>query len=86
MTAEFTLPAGTDTGTQTLVYEGNQGTYFQESFTVSAATTTASSSSSSLAYTGASVALPLGLGAGALTLGGGLVLISRRRSTESSQA
>jgi hypothetical protein len=80
---EFTVPAGTPTGDHTLVYEGNQGTYFQEAFAVTAASGT---SSPSLAYTGASVALPLGLGAGALALGGGLVFLARRRSAEASRA
>jgi hypothetical protein len=79
---EFTLPAGTPAGAHTLVYEGSQGTYFQEAFTVTAA----AGSGGSLAYTGASVALPLGLGAGALALGGGLVVLSRRRSAGAPQA
>ena len=81
---EFTLPAGTPVGDHTLVYEGNQGTYFQEAFAVTAAS--GSGSGGSLAYTGASVALPLGLGAGALALGGGLVVAARRRSAEAPQA
>jgi hypothetical protein len=84
VTVEFTVPAGTPTGAHTLVYEGSMGTYFQESFTVAAGTSNASSSS--LAYTGADVALPLGLGVGALALGGGLVFAARRRSAEGSQA
>jgi hypothetical protein len=84
VTVEFTVPAGTPTGAHTLVYEGNMGTYFQESLTVAAATSNASSAS--LAYTGADVALPLGLGVGALALGGGLVFAARRRSAEGSQA
>jgi hypothetical protein len=79
---EFTVPAGTPTGDHTLVYEGNQGTYFQEAFAVTAA----SGTSADLAYTGADVALPLGLGAGALALGGGLVLLARRRSAGAAQA
>ncbi|GAB3322400.1 hypothetical protein GCM10027451_44970 [Geodermatophilus aquaeductus] len=79
---EFTLPAGTPAGAHTLVYEGSQGTYFQEAFTVTAA----AGSGAALAYTGASVALPLGLGAGALALGGGLVVLSRRRSAGAPQA
>jgi hypothetical protein len=85
---EFTLPAGTPVGDHTLVYEGNQGTYFQEAFAVTAASGSASGSGSgaTLAYTGASVALPLGLGAGALALGGGLVFAARRRSAEAPQA
>jgi 5-hydroxyisourate hydrolase-like protein (transthyretin family) len=85
VTVEFTVPAGTPTGDHTLVYEGDMGTYFQESFTVAAAAAT-SNASSNLAYTGADVALPLGLGVGALALGGGLVFAARRRSAEGSQA
>jgi hypothetical protein len=86
VTVEFTVPAGTPTGEHTLVYEGSMGTYFQESFTVAAAAGTSNASASSLAYTGADVALPLGLGVGALALGGGLVFAARRRASEGSQA
>ena len=87
VTVEFTVPAGTPTGDHTLVYEGNMGTYFQETLSVTAAAVTSNaSSSSSLAYTGADIALPLGLGVGALALGGGLVFAARRRSAEGSQA
>ncbi len=81
VTVEFTVPAGTPTGDHTLVYEGDMGTYFQEAFAV-----TAGAASPSLAYTGASVALPLGLGAGALALGGGLVVAARRRSSAAAEA
>ncbi|WP_217897149.1 hypothetical protein [Geodermatophilus saharensis] len=81
---EFTLPAGTPAGAHTLVYEGDQGTYFQEAFTVTAASGTGSGDH--LAYTGASIALPLGLGAGALALGGGLVLVTRRRAAGAAEA
>lgn len=86
VTVAFTVPAGTPTGEHTLVYEGNMGTYFQESLTVTAAAATSNASSSSLAYTGADIALPLGLGVGAVALGGGLVVAARRRSAEGSQA
>jgi LPXTG-motif cell wall-anchored protein len=86
VTVSFTVPAGTPTGDHTLVYEGNMGTYFQESFSVTTAAATSNASSSSLAYTGADIALPLGLGVGALALGGGLVFAARRRSAEGSQA
>ncbi|MGY1735477.1 hypothetical protein [Geodermatophilus sp. SYSU D00684] len=81
---EFTVPAGTPVGDHTLVYEGSQGTYFQEAFAVTAASGTPSSPA--LAYTGASVALPLGLGAGALAVGGGLVFLARRRAAEAPPA
>lgn len=77
---EFTVPAGTPLGDHTLVYEGSQGTYFQEALTL-----TATGQPATLAYTGASVALPLGLGLGALAIGGGLV-VAARRSTGASQA
>ena len=86
VTVEFTVPAGTPTGDHTLVYEGDMGTYFQETLSVTAAAATSNASSSSLAYTGADIALPLGLGVGALALGGGLVFAARRRSAEGSQA
>ncbi|MBN1093525.1 hypothetical protein JKP75_13725 [Blastococcus sp. TML/M2B] len=80
---EFTVPAGTPVGDHTLVYEGDKGTYFQEAFAVTA---TPAGGSARLASTGASVALPLGLGLGALAAGGGLVLAARRRSTGGVQA
>ena len=86
VTVEFVLPAGSPAGAHTLVYEGSMGTYFQESFTGTAAAATSNASSSSLAYTGADIALPLGLGVGVLALGGGLVFAARRRSAEGSQA
>jgi hypothetical protein len=79
---EFTVPAGTPAGAHTLVYEGNMGTYFQETLTVAAA----SGTGDNLAYTGASVAMPLGLGAGALALGGGLVFMTRRRNAQAAEA
>jgi hypothetical protein len=81
VTAEFTVPAGTTEGTHTLVYEGSMGTYFQESLQVADATT----ASGDLAYTGASIALPLGLGAGLVTIGSGLAFAARRRSAEAPQ-
>ncbi len=85
---EFTLPAGTPAGEHTLVYEGDQGTYFQETLTVTAAGAAGDGDGDEggLAYTGASIALPLGLGAGALALGGGLVLVTRRRSAAAAEA
>ncbi len=82
---EFTVPAGTPTGTHTLVYEGSMGTYFQEAFAETAAAGTGTGSGSGLAYTGASVALPLGLGTGALALGGGLVFLTRRRNAQAAE-
>ena len=82
LTVEFTVPAGTPVGKDhTLVYNGTV-TYYQESFEVAGAT----SSAASLAYTGSSVALPLSLGAGLLAVGGGVLLVTRRRSNGASQA
>jgi hypothetical protein len=89
VTVTFTLPAGTPVGNHTLVYEGDQGTYFQESIAVAAASpaaATATAASGGLAYTGASIALPLALGTGLLAAGGGALLITRRRSAGASQA
>jgi LPXTG-motif cell wall-anchored protein len=85
VTAEFTLPAGTAAGTHTFVYEGNQGTYFQESYTVSAALDTAGSGKK-LAHTGADITVPLTLGAGLVLAGAGALVVSRRRNAGASQA
>jgi LPXTG-motif cell wall-anchored protein len=77
VTAEFTLPAGTAAGTHTFVYEGNLGTYFQESFEVTAATKT-------LAYTGGDMTVPLTVGLGLVAAGAGVLVVSRRRKTEAA--
>lgn len=82
VTATFTLPAGTAAGEHDLVFEGDMGTYFQESLTVTAAS---SSDSDSLAYTGASVALPLSLGGGLLVAGAGALYALRRRPAGAEQ-
>jgi LPXTG-motif cell wall-anchored protein len=79
VTAEFTLAAGTAVGTHTLVYEGNLGTYFQESFTVTPA-------GKQLAYTGADVTVPLTVGLGLLAAGAGALVVSRRRTAGAPQA
>ena len=84
VTATFTVPAGTAAGTHTLVFEGNQGSYFQEAFQVAAAAQTASSGG--LAYTGADVAVPLALGGALVLAGGGALLVSRRRTAQAPQA
>lgn len=86
VTAEFTLPAGTALGEHTLVFDGNMGTHYEETITVTSATPVQAASSDSLAYTGASVALPLALGTGLLALGGGALVVSRRRSAGATQA
>lgn len=83
VTASFTLPAGTVAGEHDLVFEGDQGTYFQESLTVTAAT---ASDSDDLAYTGASIALPLSLGGGLLVAGAGALVALRRRPAGAQQA
>ncbi|MGK5112196.1 MULTISPECIES: LPXTG cell wall anchor domain-containing protein [unclassified Geodermatophilus] len=78
---QFTVPAGTPVGQHTLVYNGDQNTYFQEAFTVAR-----TGSGSQLAYTGADVKLPLFAGAGLVALGGATVFAARRRKAEATQA
>jgi hypothetical protein len=74
-----TLPAGLAAGSHTLVAAGvdeaGNPRYLTMAITVAAAT----GGPGGLAYTGASVALPVIGGLGALVLGGGLVLAGRRR-------
>ena len=79
VTAEFTLPAGTPAGTHTFVYEGDAGTYFQESFTVTAG-------GKKLAYTGADMTVPLTLGLGLVAAGAGALVVSRRKTAGATQA
>jgi hypothetical protein len=79
VTAEFTLPAGTPAGTHTFVYEGDAGTYFQESFTVTAG-------GKKLAYTGADMTGPLTLGLGLVAAGAGALVVSRRKTAGATQA
>ena len=79
VTAEFTVPAGTPVGTHTFVYEGDQGTYFQESFTVTAG-------GKKLAYTGADMTVPLTLGLGLVATGTGALIVARRKSAGAPQA
>jgi len=85
VTAEFTLPAGTELGTHHLVLDGDMGTHYSEEFVVTGTAATVSDSES-LAYTGASVGLPLALGAGLLVAGGGALVVTRRRNTGATQA
>lgn len=85
VTATFTVPAGTVVGDHTLVFEGNLGSYYQETFTV-AASTAVTPAGSNLAYTGADVAVPLALGGALVLAGGGALFVSRRRNTEAAQA
>ena len=85
VTATYTIPAGAPAGEHTFVYEGDMGSYFQETVRVGSGTAVATAGSG-LAYTGADVAVPLAL-AGALVLaGGGALLVARRRNTEATQA
>ena len=79
VTIEFTVPAGTPLGNHTLTYTGSEGTYFEEPLQLTA-------DGKALAYTGASIALPLTLGAGLLAVGGGVLVATRRRSSGASQA
>lgn len=78
LTASFTLPAGATVGTHTLVYEGTV-TYFQESFTVTAA-------GRQLAYTGTDMTVPLTLGLGLVAAGTGALYVSRRKPAGAPQA
>ena len=80
LTVTFTVPAGTPAGTDhTLVLVGDKGSYFQEAFEVT------NVGDPRLAYTGASVGLPLALGAGLLLAGGGVLVATRRRSAGAAQ-
>ena len=81
VTVSFTVPAGTPVSDDhTLVLVGDKGTYFQEAFEVAAV------GDARLAYTGASVGLPLALGAGLLVAGGGVLVATRRRNSGVVQA
>jgi LPXTG-motif cell wall-anchored protein len=81
LTVSFTVPAGTPVSDDhTLVLVGDKGSYFQESFEVAAV------GDARLADTGASVTVPLVLGAGFLLAGGGLVVATRRRAPGALQA
>lgn len=77
-TVEVTVPAGLPDGHHTLVAAGADPSghmrYLNLSITVTAG-------SAELAYTGASVLTPALAGLGALVLGGGLLVVSRRRTT-----
>src|SRR4051794_14773895 len=79
VTVEFPLPAGTPIGAHTLELAGDQGSHYEDALTVVAATT---SSGASLAYTGASIALPLGGGTVLVAAGATAMVVGRRRRTE----
>jgi LPXTG-motif cell wall-anchored protein len=85
-TVTVTVPAGLAPGSHTLVASGvdtlGNARYTTLPVTVSAAgvATVAKVAGPRLASTGADVTLPLLGGLGALTVGGGLILASRRRA------
>ncbi|MCZ2816730.1 hypothetical protein [Modestobacter sp. VKM Ac-2984] len=79
ITATFTLPAGTTLGTHTLALDGDAGSHFEETITLTA-------DGKALAYTGASVALPLVAGTVLVGAGAGALVLSRRRTAGASQA
>lgn len=80
VTVEFTLPAGTALGTHTLAYDGNLGSHYEETLTLTA-------DGKALAYTGASIATPVIGGSVLVAAGAGALLVSRRRRTsEAAQA
>jgi hypothetical protein len=81
---EFPVPAGTPVADHTLVYLGDQGTYYQEAFTVAAAGS--SGSAGGLAYTGADVTVPLVGGIAALAAGGAVTFLARKRRTTEAGA
>ncbi|MBB3678387.1 hypothetical protein [Modestobacter versicolor] len=79
VTATFTLPAGTVLGTHTLAYDGNLGSHYESTITLTA-------DGKALAYTGASVTLPLVGGTVLVAAGAGALLLGRRRTTGAVQA
>ncbi|GAA4746874.1 hypothetical protein GCM10023328_31350 [Modestobacter marinus] len=79
VTASFTLPAGTALGTHTLAFDGDAGSHFEETLTLTA-------DGKALAYTGASVTLPLVGGAVLVTAGAGALVLGRRRNAGAAQA
>lgn len=85
VTATYTIPAGAAAGEHTFVYEGDMGSYFQETLRVGSGTAVATAGSG-LAYTGADVAVPLALGGALVLAGGGALLVARRRNTGATQA
>ncbi|MCZ2829424.1 hypothetical protein O2W14_11320 [Modestobacter sp. VKM Ac-2986] len=72
VTVRFTVPAGSALGTHTLAYDGDRGSHFEETITLTADGT-------ALAYTGADVTQPLAGGAALVALGAGALLLGRRR-------
>jgi LPXTG-motif cell wall-anchored protein len=76
-TVEVTVPAGLPDGRHTLVAAGADPSGHMRYMTLPI---TVTAGSAELAYTGASVLTPALAGLGALVLGGGLLMASRRRS------
>jgi LPXTG-motif cell wall-anchored protein len=76
-TVEVTVPAGLPDGRHTLVAAGADPSGHMRYMTLPI---TVTAGSAELAYTGASVLTPALAGLGALVLGGGLLMVSRRRS------
>lgn len=79
ITATFTLPAGTTLGTHTLALDGDAGSHFEETITLTA-------DGKALAYTGASITLPLVAGTVLVGAGAGALVLSRRRTAGAMQA
>lgn len=76
-TVEVTVPAGLPDGHHTLVAAGADPSGHMRYLTMPI---TVTAGRAELAYTGASVLTPALLGLGALVLGGGLLMVSRRRT------
>jgi titin len=76
-TVQVTVPAGLPDGRHTLVASGADSSGHLRYLTLPI---TVTAGSAELAYTGASVLTPALLGLGALVLGGGLLVVSRRRT------
>jgi titin len=76
-TVQVTVPAGLPDGHHTLVAAGADPSGHMRYLTLPI---TVTAGSAELAYTGASVLTPALAGLGALVLGGGLLMVSRRRS------
>lgn len=75
-----TIPTNTTPGQHTITVTGEtSGLTLSATITVEGAVTAAAAPSSSLPFTGANVAATTGVGAGAVAIGGGLVLAARKR-------
>jgi hypothetical protein len=72
VTATYTLPAGTTLATHTLAFDGDAGSHYEVTITLTA-------DGKALAYTGADIAMPLIGGTVLLAAGAGALVIGRRR-------